>query len=296
MNNTKLASTPTHIGSRQIGVADIPEVVNLLTRGFGTARTRGFWEHILDCLSTRSVPAGYPRFGYIMESDGKLVGVIILIFSILSADGAKKIRCNVSSWYVDPAFRGYASLLASRALRYKNVTVLNVSAADFTRTMVDVWGFTKYSNGVFAAIPALSRPPKDIPVRVIDAHAQPDVPFDPNERDLLLDHANYGCMSLWCVTPEWAYPFVFRTRRAKVVLPCAQLVYCRNIDDFVRFARPIGMFLARSMRLLVIVDANDPVSGLIGKYFPEKMPKYFIGPDRPRIGDLAYTETAMFGV
>jgi hypothetical protein len=26
------------------------------------------------------------------------------------------------------------------------------------------------------------------------------------------------------------------------------------------------------------------------------MPKYFKGPDRPRLGDLAYTEIAMFGM
>ena len=133
-------------------------------------------------------------------------------------------------------------------------------------------------------------------MRVIDAHAQPDVLFDPKERDLLLNHANYGCTSLWCVTPERAYPFVFRPRRIKVALPSAQLVYCRDVGDFVRFARPIGMFLARSIRLLVIVDANGPIPGLVGKYFPAKMPKYFLGPDPPRIGDLAYTETAMFGV
>jgi hypothetical protein len=35
---------------------------------------------------------------------------------------------------------------------------------------------------------------------------------------------------------------------------------------------------------------------LIGRYFDATMPKYFKGPDRPRLGDLAYTEAAMFGV
>jgi hypothetical protein len=35
---------------------------------------------------------------------------------------------------------------------------------------------------------------------------------------------------------------------------------------------------------------------LVGKYFGGKMPRYFRGPNRPRLGDLAYTEAAMFGV
>jgi hypothetical protein len=46
----------------------------------------------------------------------------------------------------------------------------------------------------------------------------------------------------------------------------------------------------------VILDANGPVPGLVGRYYPERMPRYYFGPDRPKIGDLAYTETSMFGV
>jgi hypothetical protein len=47
---------------------------------------------------------------------------------------------------------------------------------------------------------------------------------------------------------------------------------------------------------LLIIDANGPVQGLTGKYFDQTMPRYFRGPRRPRLGDLAYTEVAMFGV
>lgn len=296
MANTDLSSASTNLRARQINDADSPGVANLLTRGFGTARPREFWEHVLACLSKRPVPAGFPRYGYVMESDGKLVGVLILIFSALWEDGAVKIRCNVSSWYVEPAYRSFAPLLASQAVKHKNVTVVNVSAAPHTHTMHRVSGFTMYSTGIFAAIPILSRAPRDTSVRVIDGHSQPDALFDPHERDLLLEHAEYGCMSLWCVTPDRAYPFVFRPRRVKGVLPCTQLVYCRNIDDLVRFARPIGWHLARSMQLLVLLDANEPVPGLVGKFYPEKMQKFFMGPHRPRMGDLAYTETSMFGI
>ena len=113
---------------------------------------------------------------------------------------------------------------------------------------------------------------------------------------LLRDHAEYGCMSLWCETPGGAHPFVFRERRVKGLITCAQLIYCRGVEDFVRFARPLGIYLARRRRPLVILDANGPVRGLIGKYFDQTMPKYFKGPAPPRLGDLAYTETALFGM
>jgi hypothetical protein len=295
MTEAHLSSAPTNIRTRQINDSDVPEVVNLLAHGFRTVRSREFWVHILACLRRRSVPEGFPRYGYVIEGDGKLVGVMLLIFSTIWEGGKARIRCNGSGIYVDPAFRCYASLLTSRAMKYKNVTVLNLTAAPHTHEMVETTGFTRYSDGLFVAIPVFSRAPEDIPARVVDVHAELDVPFDPHARDLLLEHADYGCTSLWCVAGEQAYPFVFRPRTIRF-LPCAQLVYCRNIEDFVRFARPLGSHLARNLRPLVILDASGPVPGLVGKYYPGKMPRYFFGPDRPQIGDLAYTETSMFGV
>jgi hypothetical protein len=295
MIEARPSSTPSSIRTRQIDDSDVPEVVDLVTRGYGAARPREFWAHIFACLSRRSVPEGFPRYGYVIESDGRFVGVMILIFSTIWEGGAARIRCNGSGIYVDPAFRFYAPLLISRAHKDKNVTVLNLTPAAHTHSMIETAGFTKYTSGIFVAIPVLSRPRADTPVRVVDAHDDPGVRFDPHERDLLLEHADYGCTSLWCVTPERAYPFVFRPRTVRL-LPCAQLVYCRNVDDFIRFARPIGLHLARRLRPLVILDANSPIPGLVGKYYPERMPRYFAGPDRPQIGDLAYTEISMFGV
>jgi hypothetical protein len=103
-------------------------------------------------------------------------------------------------------------------------------------------------------------------------------------------------LSLWCETRERAYPFVFRTRRVKRLISCAQLIYCSDIAAFTRFARPLGRSLAWRGLPLAILDANGPVPGLVGKYFDDTMPKYFKGPAAPRLGDLAYTETAFFGV
>jgi hypothetical protein len=293
MTSAHSSGAPANIRPRQIEDADIPAVMDLLARGYGKARPRAFWAEVFAGLSRRSVPAGFPRYGYVIESDGKLVGVIILIFSTIWKGGTATVRCNGSGLYVEPAFRMYAPLLASRALKDRSVTVLNITAAPHTHKMVEASGFTKYSDGIFAAFPVLSRAEKDA-VRIIGAADEPDVPFDRHERVLLLEHADYGCTSLWCVTPERAYPFVFRPRTVKI-LPCVQLVYCRDVESFIRFARPIGWHLAQRLQLLVILDANGPIPGLVGKYFG-KMPRYFFGPDRPDIGDLAYTETSLFGI
>jgi hypothetical protein len=286
--------TPSRIRARQIEESDLPEVVNLLTRGYGDARPRQFWQRICAGLSRRAVPAGYPRYGYVIECDGRLVGVILLIYSTIWIDGAAKIRCNGLGLYVDPAFRMYAPLLISRAYRDKTVTVLNISAAPHTHEMVEASGFTKYSAGIMAALPLFGRRPKETDVRIVDASVEPDAPIDERERALVLEHVDFGCTALWCLAQGCAYPFVFRPRKIKR-LPGAQLVYCRSVDSFVRFARPIGVYLARRRQFVVILDANGRVPGLIGAYFGNR-PKYSLGPDQPRIGDLAYTETSLFGI
>ena len=290
---------------RRITDGDIPAAIDLLTRGFGPVRPRSFWEHIFSGLSHRRLPAAeLPRYGYVIDSDGELVGILLSIFSTIWENGQAKIRCGGSSLYVDEAFRLYTPLLIRRASEFKDATVLNLTPATYTFRMIEALNYVRYSNGIFVSIPSFSRAAKEAPVSVADVRTKLDVLLDPNDRDLLLEHADCGCTSLWCITPQGAYPFVFRNLEVKnemrlirhVTLPCAQLVYCRNVDDFVRFARPIGLFLARHTgRFLVSIDANGPVRGLVGKYFAGRA-RYFCGSDQPRLGDLAHTEISLFGV
>jgi hypothetical protein len=87
---------------------------------------------------------------------------------------------------------------------------------------------------------------------------------------------------------------VFLPLRKAGIVPYAYLAYCRQLEEFVRFAGSLGRFLARYGCLLVVVDSNGPVKGLAGAYF-DGTPKYFKGPNQPHLGDLAYSERVMFG-
>jgi hypothetical protein len=281
------------IRCRQIAEADIPAVATLLKRGFPT-RTQQFWCNALQRLARRAAPAGFPQYGYLIESGDEPVGAILMICSTMREDDRAVTRCNLSSWYVEPAFRTYASLLVSHALGHRNVTYMNVSAAPHTWPIIEAQGFSRYCEGIFVAVPQFKRAAEN--VRVFDATRTPSVSFDASERELLLRHAEHGCISLWCETADRAYPFVFRPRLAKRILPCAQLIYCRAVDDFVRFAGPIGRTLAWRGRPFVIIDSNGAIPGLLGTFRPGSMAKYFKGPQRPRLGDLAYTEYAVLGI
>lgn len=286
---------PYRIRAREIDERDIPAIVALLTKGF-PVRGSAFWNQALGVMQRRSVPSGFRRFGYLLECNDAPVGVILQIFSITDAGPAPVARCNLSSWYVQPEFGCYAALLVSQALRRKNVTYSNISAAPHTWNTVEAQGFSRFSRGIFITAPALSFRSPGGDFRLVPGAACPDAKSNPHERELLLEHAQSGCITFWCITRDGAHPFVFLPRTVKGLLPCAQLIYCRDVEDFIRFAGAIGRYLAARGRFVVLVDANGPLPGLVGKYFEGKMPKYFKGPDQPRLGDLAYTEAALFGI
>jgi hypothetical protein len=296
MVNANAPDRPSQVRARPIASSDLEAVAALLRKGFGFRRSRAFWQRALDRLGARRVPDGKPQYGYLLEGDGRVVGAILAIFSTprTGAD-PDAVRANVSSWYVEPAFRSYASLLASQALRHRDVTYLNTSPAANTMPTLAAQGYTQYCDGLYVAWPVLARGTARESVTLVSGDRIPDAPHDTFEPGLLRDHAEYGCVTFWCVTGERAHPFVFGRRLAKGVLPCAQLVYCRDTSDVARFAGPIGRHLAARLSPLVVIDAVGPLQDLPGFYVPGR-PKYFKGPSRPRLGDLAYTEAALFGV
>ncbi len=106
---------------RQIDDADVEGVASLLARGF-PAHDRQFWLAAYAQLSRHRTPAGLPKSGYLLETAGTAVGAILLICSNLPTGAGNAIRCNLSSWYVEPWFRAYAPMLVSQALRHKDVT------------------------------------------------------------------------------------------------------------------------------------------------------------------------------
>ena len=276
---------------RQIAAADFDLVAELLAKGFD--RDREHWRRCLQRLAKcPAAPPGFPRYGYLLVCNGVPVGVIVLIFASVLINGERKVKCNVCSWYVEPEFRSYASILASHALRHKSVIYVNVAPAPHTLPILNAHGYVKYSRGWFAAVPALSAKPSGVRVRAMAAAELPPENVQPFENELLLSHAEYGCINLICNAADGPHPFIFMRRSFKR-LPFAYLVYCREISEFVRFAGPLGRTLARRGIPLVFVDANGPIPGLIGRYFDD-YPKFYKGPDRPRLGDLTYSELVMF--
>lgn len=275
---------------REICSADVKSVVALLTRGFGPSGDH--WWRALKRMAEYEGPVGLPKYGYLLESEDRPVGVLLLIFAHVS-DSAP-VRCNVSSWYVEPTFRSYGPLLARYATRRKDVTYYNLTPAPLTWRMLKAEGYKQYAQGRLVAVPLLARSRFKTRVHVVHGSISDTNHLSQAEVRLLLDHARYGCASLICDVAGEQYPFVFALRRLHGLLPVARLVYCRDLGEFVRFAGPLGRFLARRGYLVVFLDSNGPVPGLIGRY-SDHSPKFCKGPYPMRPGDIAYSEQVMFG-
>jgi hypothetical protein len=279
---------------RQIQDEDLEPTADLLTEGFPD-RSRKYWTNGLARMGQRPTPDGFPRYGYVLESGGALVGVLLLLFTGGGEDGTPP-RFNVSSWYVRPAYRAHATLMVTMAIKRKQAIYLNTSPAPATLPILHAMGYRLLTAGQFLSAPILS--PRGLGARVTRITAEtrlPDYP-DQAELELLRAHAAAGCIALVCRDAKGWAPLVFMRREIRYSpLGTVQLAYCRDAGDLARFAGAVGLHLLKSGQALVLSDANGPVAGLVGRFFKDKAPKYYRGPSAPRINDLAFTEAVIFG-
>jgi hypothetical protein len=249
--------------------------------------------------SARPLPPGAPRYGYLIENQDTPVGCLLMIYSSKIIDGEAATFCNVSSWYVDPEFRNYAALFASMTQKRKDVTYFNVTPAHTTWPILEAQGFKTHCRGLYFSLPALSLSGRGMVVEPVTPKTASIAGLRDAELEMLKRHAEYGCLSLVCRRGETALPFIFfslRKRRGIIPLPALQLGYCRSITDYVACAGAIGRYLTWRGKPIVIVDANGPLAGVTGIYSEARGRKYYRGPHQPRLGDLADTELAIYGM
>ena len=268
---------------RQISEADLPQIAKLLAFGF-PRRNLSWWRSGLARLALHSPPDGYPRFGYMLEAEGRSVGVHLLICSA-QPSGA---RCNASSWFVREEFRSFATMLMLRATRQLPGAYVTLPGSKVS-PIVEALGSRRISQGVYAAAPLFARQSGDVQVQDWQ-----NARLSKADRRLLMDHTAFGCLGVWCHTPDGGQPLIFRRRWIKR-LPCAHLIYCRSLETLEMAAPAIGRMLASRGMPLLLVPTDRPLRGVPGRFFPDALPVYCRGEPAPPIGDMTYTWPAIFG-
>ena len=289
------ATGQAKVRCREIGTADLPAVLDLLSEGF-PRRSRAYWSRGLQRLADRKSVPDHPRFGFLIEAGTDIVGCLLLIVSEQSIDGRKIRRANVSSWFVRPAYRFQASMLVSVAFRQKDVTFINISPAPHTVPILLAQGYRQYVAGQAIMAPALSRHGHGARI----ARISPDDDRFRNivpEMDLLRRHAGLDCIVVVAIDGMRHEPFIFVRRRIiRSIVPAAQLIWCRDISAFSRYAGALGRYLLlRHGIVSVSCDCDGVRPAVPGVHREGNGRKFYRGEHRPRLGDLADTELVVFG-
>ena len=212
-------------------------------------------------------------------ADGGPVGVILLI----SSRARRPIISNLSSWYVEPQWRTHSTLLISMATKLKHVTYLNASPAPHTWRTLQAQGFKPYNFGRSAvfACPAAAR----------SARSSPTIC---RKRSCCATTARWAVISLVVEKDGIVSPFVFKPRRLdKPPLPVMDVMFSRCAGRLPRCAAGAGAAFPAARRT-GLPDRWRHARHL-SHYVEGKEPRYFKGPHRPTLDDLAYTEKVVFG-
>ena len=123
-------------------------------------------------------------------------------------------------------------------------------------------------------------------------HVSEAIPDDLPEAQLLRDHRALGLTVVTVERDGIVSPFVFKPRRLdKPPVPVLDVMFCRGPEDFRRCAPALAKHVLPRGRLGFLIDGDQPG---MAHYAEGKEPRYFKGPMRPILGDLAYTEKVIF--
>jgi hypothetical protein len=263
---------------RPIAESDLDGLADLLTRGIPRS-TREHWMRGFSRWKMLPAVEDVPRYGFVLDGRFGPVGAVLL----LSSERSGRIQSNLSSYYVDPQWRSHAGHLISLATQLEHVTYLNVSPAPQTWRTLQSQGFAPYNFGrsiVFAW-----------PGRGTASEAIPD---DLPEARLLRDHRAMGWISLTVEKDGIVSPFVLKPHRLeKPPIEVMDVMFCRGAEDLRRCAPALARYFLPRGSLGFVIDGD--MEGLLSHYVEGKEPRYFKGPYRPILGDLAYTEKVIFG-
>jgi hypothetical protein len=260
------------VNLRDITFNDLKAVLELLCEGF-PRRSPAYWQVALNQMSTRALVPGYPRYGYLLESDDRPQGVLLLLTTTIDA----VVRSNLSSWYVRKPYRGSAIHLFQHATREKGGVYLNLSPSDKVLPIVQAFGFKPYTNGTLLFTPRLLLGSHNSDVRVLGSCQE------------------NGCEGFFLEDNLGTMKVLYRIKKLKSMVPAARLVY--GDPKRLSAAGPaVSRALIRRGLPIAMADAPlgfEPPRGIV--LMPKREIRYSKRGAPPAVGDLRETEIAVFG-
>lgn len=266
------------------------DALGLLVKGFD--QPAAFWTPAL------SAPAeGEDRgHGLLMEAGGVPVGVMLWFPSRRIVDGVSQAFLNLSSWYVEDAFRPYAPMMLRQATKHRDLVYTDLTPTPSVRQMIELLGFRRVFSGRSVTMPMMNAPRWRPGARVRWLEDDEPEGFPSATRSLLRDHRRLGCRVGLLRRGEDAAAFVVKERRLKR-LPAALLIHATDPAVFNRYIENVHAFLLMRLGTMALIQprrdgGEGPRRGLV---LPGSQ-GYVKGKTVDAALDLAYTELVYLDV
>ncbi len=274
---------------RPIDRGDVDEVQRLLCKGFPQDAPE-LWRTRL----ARQTSLQSDGLGYMLEAGGVGVGVLLTLRSRrLGPDGEPLNVVNLSSWYMEPAYRWSAIGMLRAAMSDKAAVYTDLTAAPQVAELNRNVGMESWSSGMILASAApFALLPGPRGAKVLALAEAGGLLRD--EDAALLDWHRRGGLVAAVLVDEAVHPLLFRVIRRKGVR-FAQLIFAPSRTAVIRNLPNIMRFLARSGLFFITIDADRAMCPA-GAVFRPGRHRFRSGPgDRDGI-DYAYSELVLFGV
>lgn len=252
---------------RPVEVDDIERICALLHRagierdGFDQRIAPEVWRNLFDYRWLEQKPDR----GFVLVDNAEIVGFLGTIYAQRAINGKAGLTCDLSSWYVQPRYRGWGAVLLRAALRDVSVTYTSLTPNPLSRQVLRMLGFIELSGPVLVMPPLLHAE--------TFRHARPRISFSPDDvraslndrqRSIFDDHAPHDCLQLAVREgPEHAYIVVKRRmmpvpKLASLLhlglpMPCSEILHCSNPPLLTRHLERVKLAILRRQRTMLLL-------------------------------------------
>jgi acetoacetyl-CoA synthetase len=224
-----------HVTIRPATLADEAEVCQLLTTGFPEIRPANLWHRLFNYPWRLQPP---PTYGFVLSVEDKVVGYLGALYAEREINGQRGLICNLTSWYIDPQYRGWGSAMVDAMFEFDNkasykTTYTALTAAPLPKEIFKQMDFVDACEQSLILVPlshlkTLSHRPRIIfDPKEIRPHLTAD------EQRLLDDHIDTDCLHVLVRDRQQTCYMMVKRRTYQVRawspwLAASKVLYCSN--------------------------------------------------------------------
>lgn len=207
--------------------------------------------------------SGEDHCGYVLTDQGRIVGMLGMIFSRRNIDGTKVKCCNLHSWYVQESCRNHSLLLLRPLLKMKDYTITDFTPSEGVYRLTLKLGFQPLDTRLRVLLPTggcnpvrpgnsflFTRDKSFMHKRLFSA-----------ERQILQDDPSGECQHL-LIYQRVQHCYIVFSRVDRFAVPYCYIHYISNPTMFCKRNREIRSLLCRFTRTRFVVANERQIAGM----------------------------------